>query len=88
MPTRRWPATPAGRATLDRDVTESTIILTAWRTHMGYDAKSGEGLRERCPRRTEKPDDDLAVAERVLTDGQLYARAVGASQPSLAKSRD
>ncbi len=78
----------ASVATLDRDVTESTIILTAWRTHVGYDAKSGEGLRERCPRRAEKPDDDLAVAERVLTDGQLYAQALGASQPSLAKSRD
>lgn len=78
----------ASPAVLAEDVAESSIILTAWRTHLGYDSKGARALRARCPARAEKPEEDVTVAEHVLSDAQLYARALGASQPALARSRD
>lgn len=71
---------------LTRQVLDSAIVLTAWRAHSGYDAESGKALRERCPRTSEKPGQDIAVAREVLADRELYARALGASVPAVAHS--
>lgn len=65
---------------------ETSIVLTAWRSHSGYDKESAEGMRARCPRRSEAPESDIDVARNVLADGPLYARAVAASRPNLARS--
>ncbi len=71
---------------LDAQVQESSIVLTAWRTHSGYDAASGSAMRARCPRVTEKPARDIAIALQVLADKAIYARATAASIPSVARS--
>ncbi|MFM2129354.1 MAG: hypothetical protein RL477_900 [Pseudomonadota bacterium] len=73
---------------IDQQALDVTIVLAAWRAHSGYDAASAKGLRERCPRRSEKPDQDIEIAARVLSDRSLYARAVGASVPAVARRRD
>jgi carboxyl-terminal processing protease len=67
---------------------ETSIVLTAWRNHLGYDAKSAKDLRERCPRRAEAPATDITVAREVLADRSLYARAIGASNPWIARNKD
>jgi hypothetical protein len=67
---------------------ETSIVLTAWRSHLGYDAESAKGLRARCPRRTEAPATDIDVARDVLADASLYARAIGASRPWIARNKD
>ncbi|MFT5540342.1 MAG: carboxyl-terminal processing protease, partial [Alphaproteobacteria bacterium] len=65
--------------------TESAIILPAWRAHLGYDKKSARELRQRCPRRSEAPASDIDVAAQVLANPRLYAQALGASRPALAR---
>lgn len=67
---------------------ETSIVLTAWRNHLGYDAESAKGLRERCPRRSEAPSADIDVARNVLADRALYARAIGASRPWIARNKN
>ncbi len=67
---------------------ETSIVLTAWRSHLGYDAESAKGLRERCPRRSEAPASDIQVARGVLADASLYARAIGASRPWIARNKE
>lgn len=81
---RLGPGTSGG---LQEHTLDVAIILAAWRAHAGYDAASAKTLRQRCPRTSEKPDADLAIAARVLADRALYARAVGASGPTVARSR-
>ncbi len=88
-PTAAGPLRPAAARSalsLAELAAEGSVTLAAWRTHSGYDAESAKPLRERCPRRSEKPEDDIEIAEQVLADAQLYARAIAASQPVLARS--
>ncbi len=70
---------------LQRHALDNGIVLTAWRTHSGYDAESAKALRQRCPKTSEKPARDLELAAEVLGDAALYARAVGASVPAVAR---
>lgn len=73
-------------ASLDAQAMRGAIVLTAWRTHSGYDAKSARAMRARCPGVAEKPGQDIAIAAVVMANKGLYARAVGASVPSVASS--
>jgi hypothetical protein len=43
-------------------------------------------MRARCPGVAEKPGQDIAIAAVVMANKGLYARAVGASVPSVASS--
>lgn len=73
---------------LDAQALRGAIVLTAWRTHSGYDAKSARSMRARCPGVAEKPGRDVAIAAVVMANKSLYARAVGASVPAVASSSD
>jgi carboxyl-terminal processing protease len=80
-------ATTISIATLGMRASESAITLPAWRAHSGYDKKSAKELRQRCPRRSEAPASDIDVAAQVLANPRLYAQALGASRPALARSK-
>lgn len=83
--TARLGSSPHGA--LQRHALDNGIVLAAWRAHSGYDAESATTLRQRCPKTSEKPARDLELAAEVLGDPTLYARAVGASVPALARRR-
>jgi carboxyl-terminal processing protease len=80
--------TPISTNTLDLRASESAITLPAWRAHSNYDKKSAKGLRQRCPRRSEAPARDIDVAVHILANPKLYAHALGASRPALARTKN
>jgi carboxyl-terminal processing protease len=66
---------------------EAPALLASWRRAAAKNSEKLAELRARCPKRAEKPEVDFQIAERLLTDSALYARALGASRPDIAQAR-
>jgi hypothetical protein len=73
-------------ATLEEKVVAATAVLSVWRNHLAADDAEAESLRTKCPPRAEISELDLKAAERILSDTTLYAQALGAITPSVARS--
>jgi len=68
-------------------IRRSANLLAKWRKLTDFDESRRSGLRENCPKRTEKPEIDLKIAQEILADRRLYARALGMSAPLMAKKK-
>ncbi|TDI65690.1 MAG: PDZ domain-containing protein [Alphaproteobacteria bacterium] len=68
-------------------IRQSANLLAKWRKLTDVDESRRSRLRENCPKRTEKPEIDLKIAQEILADRRLYARALGMSAPLMAKKK-
>jgi len=81
-----WNPDVDSAATLEEKVVAATAVLSVWRNHLAADDAEAESLRTKCPPRAEISELDLKAAERILSDTTLYAQALGAITPSVARS--
>jgi hypothetical protein len=75
------------RKTMVSAIGEAQTLLTTWRTFTGFDEQRRSGLRKKCPKTVDKPELDMEIARRILSDRRLYARTLGISAPILAKDK-
>ncbi|HYG85846.1 MAG TPA: S41 family peptidase [Azospirillum sp.] len=61
--------------------------LASWRTLASHDDAALARLREACPWKEHGPELDVDVARRLLTEPQLYQRAVGLATSSTVAAR-